>query len=54
MINYKLIKNTYGVVSCIFRSDGWSIPLDPENTDYAEYLKWLSEGNTPTPADEGN
>ncbi len=21
------------------------------NTDYAEYLKWLAEGNTPLPAD---
>ena len=25
--------------------------LDPANTDYAEYLKWLAEGNTPLPAD---
>jgi hypothetical protein len=29
------------------------IPFDPDNTDYQQYLKWLSEGNTPTPADEG-
>jgi hypothetical protein len=28
------------------------IPFDPANTDYKEYLKWLSEGNTPLPADE--
>lgn len=32
-------------------SDGASIPTDPSNTDYAAYLVWLSEGNTPTPAD---
>ena len=32
-------------------SDGASIPADPQNTDYAAYLQWLSEGNTPTPAD---
>jgi hypothetical protein len=28
------------------------IPFDPANTDYAAYLKWLEEGNTPLPADE--
>lgn len=28
-----------------------SIPFDPANTDYAEYLKWVEAGNTPLPAD---
>lgn len=32
-------------------ADGASIPTDPDNTDYAAYLQWLSEGNTPEPAD---
>jgi len=27
------------------------IPMDPENTDYQEYLAWLAEGNEPLPAD---
>tara|TARA_R100001594_G_scaffold146891_2_gene198995 strand:- start:161 stop:334 length:174 start_codon:yes stop_codon:yes gene_type:complete len=23
-----------------------TIPFDPDNTDYQEYLKWVEEGNT--------
>ena len=26
------------------------IPFDPDNIDYQEYLAWLDDGNTPTPA----
>ena len=35
----------------VTRSDGRVIPLKEGNTDYQEYLEWLAEGNTPTPAD---
>lgn len=37
--------------SVIRQSDGACIPFAEGNTDYAAYLQWLSEGNTPTPAD---
>jgi hypothetical protein len=33
-------------------SDNACIPFDPDNSDYAAYLKWLEAGNVPEPADE--
>jgi hypothetical protein len=33
-------------------SDGAFIPMNPDNTDYQAYLRWLEEGNTPLPAEE--
>ena len=32
-------------------ADGASIPANPANTDYAEYLLWVEAGNTATAAD---
>ena len=46
-MTYKLTNYT----SIIRLSDNACIPADPANTDYAEYLKWLSEGNVPLPVD---
>jgi len=49
-ISYKLSKET-GVLK---KEDGviiLSIPFDPANTDYQEYLEWVAEGNTAEAAD---
>jgi hypothetical protein len=51
MTTYKLLV-VDGVEVAVFRNGRDSIPFDPANTDYQEYLKWLAEGNEPEPADE--
>lgn len=28
-------------------TDELHIPMDPDNRDYAEYLKWIDAGNVP-------
>jgi hypothetical protein len=48
---YKLINSLSGGV-VLRLLDSACIPFDTDNTDYQEYLKWVAEGNTPTPADE--
>jgi hypothetical protein len=50
---YQLLQNNpMGVANTIKRiADNAFIPFDPANTDYAEYLKRLAEGNKPLPAE---
>ena len=52
---YKLIKRTDdrtqvtvlgGILKINEDGSDISIPLDPANTDYQEYLKWVDAGNT--------
>ena len=50
---YKLNKDWQGIECSVTRiSDNTSIPMNPDNTDFVEYQKWLDAGNTPLPADE--
>jgi hypothetical protein len=55
---YKLHKDNFGQINVVVRDNGdgsmTSIPMGEENTDYQAYLKWLAEGNTQLPADEGS
>ena len=55
MITYKLQNLPNGNLSdCVLRSDGWTIPFDPANTDAKQFAKWLSEGGVPEAAVEGD
>ena len=48
---YKL-NNFRGEVTSVTRlSDMAIIPINPDNTDYQAYLKWVEEGNQPEPAE---
>ena len=51
---YKQCKDHEGnITPTIIRiADMACIPADPANTDYQQYLAWVAQGNTPTPADE--
>ena len=50
---YQLLPDYMGQSSQTVKrlADNAFIPMDPANTDYADYLEWLAEGNEPLPAD---
>ncbi len=45
---YKLTKDGFMVERL---ADNAFIPINPDNTDYQAYLKWVAEGNTPESAE---
>jgi hypothetical protein len=47
LTNVTLAPNAQAVVRA---SDGATIPPDPRNADFAQYLAWLAAGSTPDPA----
>jgi len=53
---YKLNRNPLsGEVKSVNKTENGvlrSIPFDPANGDYQQYLEWLALGNTPLPAEE--
>ena len=53
MAKYKLLNSPITNNLCgIYNTEtNTSIPLAEDNTDYQEYLKWLSDGNTPEEAE---
>jgi hypothetical protein len=56
MKTYKLYKTPFGKDAAVTVNENGtstSFLFDEQNPDYIAYLAWLSEGNTPTPADEG-
>ena len=55
-IKYKFVKNSEGRDACINKAEdgvnfNTSIPYEPDNRDYAEYLEWVAAGNTAEAAD---
>jgi len=57
MMNYKFTDSKKETVFVIQDDGTCNMSLlvtgvDPANTDYQEYLKWVAEGNEPLPADE--
>lgn len=54
MPTYKLqIDSVTKQVCAVLKDNTWSIPFDPDNSDYQQYLKWLAESpdNQPEPAE---
>lgn len=55
-ITYKLgVDPLVGKVTTVLKNDGGTItaiPMNPDNTDYQAYLKFIEDGGQPLPTDE--
>jgi hypothetical protein len=55
MMNYQIIKNEKDEIIGIFEPTIGCIPIDPANSDYQRYLRWVenpeAEQSTPNLAD---
>ena len=49
---FNVVKNQINTNAILRVDDNAFIPFDPANKDYQAYLKWIEDGNVPTPADE--
>ena len=51
---YDITNKVIGISNQVIRlSDNAFIPFDPANTDAQAFAKWLKDGGTPEPAEEG-
>jgi hypothetical protein len=51
MKTYKLYRSLDGQIRNVLRDGKDSIPFDPANSDYQEFLRWCEAGNEPLPPD---
>jgi hypothetical protein len=42
-----MYRHSANAASIIRIADGACIPVDPKNVDYADYLRWIENGNAP-------
>lgn len=57
MYKIRISKSIFGGTTIIRTNDDGSITSfseNADNTDYQEYLRWLTEGNTPETSDNEN